>query len=208
MTEEDAAAFERCIEAGGIALFPTDTVYGVAASPDSSEGVDRLYRLKGRATGQPAAVMFFGLAGALDAVPELGERTRAAVERLLPGPITVIVANPARRFPLACGPAPDRLGLRVPELEPLTAPLAGVGAAVLQSSANRSGSPDARRLDDVDPVIRAGVDLELDGGELAGTPSTVVDLSSYELAGEHRILRAGAVSAHAIAVALAEWGPG
>ncbi len=106
MTPEEVATFERCIAVGGVALFPTDTVYGLATEPDSREGVDRLYRLKGRPPAQPAAVMFFRLELALEALPELGERTRAAVERLLPGAITLVLPNPARRFPLACGPRP------------------------------------------------------------------------------------------------------
>jgi L-threonylcarbamoyladenylate synthase len=114
LTPEDVATFERCMSVGGVALFPADTVYGLATEPDSSEGVERLYRIKGRRPDQPAAVMFFELSLALAALPELGERTRAALERLLPGAVTLVLPNPARRYPLACGPVPDRLGLRVP----------------------------------------------------------------------------------------------
>ena len=95
-------SFERCIAAGGVALFPADTVYGLATDPESGEGVDRLYRLKGRSSQQPAAVMFFQLELALAALPELGGRTLAALERLLPGALTLLLPNPARRFPLAC----------------------------------------------------------------------------------------------------------
>ena len=190
---EHAAALERCIETGGVALFPADTVYGLACDPESPTAVERLYRLKGRPPDRPAAVMFFQLATALDAVPELGERTRAAVERLLPGAVTVLVANPSRRFPLACGPAPDRLGVRVPALASPIAALGSVARPVLQSSANPTGGPDASRLGDVDADIRGGADLVLDGGELPGTPSTVVDLTGYEEGAEHRVLREGAV---------------
>jgi L-threonylcarbamoyladenylate synthase len=190
--------FERCIAAGGVALFPADTVYGLATDPESGEGVDRLYRLKGRSPHQPAAVMFFQLELALAALPELGGRTLAALERLLPGALTLVLSNPARRFPLACGPDPDRLGLRVPDL-PL---LAEVSRPVLQSSANPSGGADARRLEDVDEHIRGAVDLVLDGGELPGTPSTVVDLSDYEQSGGFEILREGAIPAERVAAAL------
>jgi L-threonylcarbamoyladenylate synthase len=194
VTPEEVETFERCISVGGVALFPADTVYGLATEPDSREGVERLYRLKGRAPETPSAVMFFDLALALAALPELGPRTHGAVERLLPGALTLLVTNPARRYPLACGPEPERLGLRVPRLEGELAPLAGVTWPVLQSSANRSGEPDARRVDEVDEGIRSGVDLILDGGELPGTPSTVVDLTRYEQGGGYEILRQGAVS--------------
>jgi len=192
MTAAEAEAFERCIAGGGVALFPADTVYGLAADPSSAAAVDRLYRLKGRGRDRPAAVMFFALEPALAALPELEPRTRAAVERLLPGALTLILPNPERRFPLACGPAPERLGLRVPSLKGALAPLAGVSVPVLQSSANPSGGADARRAGEVDEGIRAGVDLLLDGGELPGTPSTVVDLGDYEF-GAWQVMREGAV---------------
>lgn len=193
MTLEDVATFERCISVGGVALFPADTVYGLATEPDTREGVERLYRIKGRPPRQPAAVMFFDRDIALAAMPELGPRTRAALERLMPGAVTAVVPNPRRRFPLASGPAPDRLGLRVPSLTGPLAPLAAMRWPVLQSSANPSGGADARRLGDVDARIRGAVDLQLDAGELPGTPSTVIDLSGYEVDGTYRVLREGAV---------------
>jgi L-threonylcarbamoyladenylate synthase len=202
VTPEDVRTFERCIAVGGVALFPADTVYGLATEPDSREGVQRLYRLKGRAPDRPAAVMFFRLELALAALPELGGRTRAAVERLLPGGVTLVLPNPARRYPLACGPNPERLGLRVPRLEGELAPLTAVRWPVLQSSANPSGGGDARRVDEVDARIRAGVDMILDGGELPGTPSTVVDLTGYEFDGSFEILREGAVPRAAVEAAL------
>ena len=192
---------------GGVALFPADTVYGLATEPESREGVERLYRLKGRAPDRPAAVMFFHLELALAALPELGERTRAALERLLPGPVTLLLPNPRRRFPLACGPEPERLGLRVPALAGELEPLAAVRWPVLQSSANPSGAADARRLEDVDERIRAGVDLQLDGGELPGTPSTVVDLTRFEAEGELAVVREGAVDAATVAAALGTVAP-
>lgn len=204
MTPEDVATFERCISVGGVALFPADTVYGLATEPDSREGFERLYALKGRPPLRPSAVMFFQRDLALAALPELGPRTHAVLERLLPGPVTLLLPNPTRRFPLACGPDPDRLGLRVPRLESAAlAPLAAARWPVLQSSANPSGGPDARRLEDVDPRIRAEVDLQLDGGELPGTPSTVIDLTAWESSGAYEIVRQGAMSAGDVAARLA-----
>jgi L-threonylcarbamoyladenylate synthase len=198
VTPEDVETFQRCISVGGVAIFPADTVYGLATEPDSREGVDRLYRLKGREPDKPAAIMFFQLESALAALPELGDRTRAALERLLPGALTVVLPNPARRYPLACGPKPEKLGLRVPSLEGELAPLAAMAWPVLQSSANRSGGPDARRVEDIDERVRDEVDLVLDAGELHGTPSTVVDLSSYEESGDWSVLREGAVPREAM----------
>jgi L-threonylcarbamoyladenylate synthase len=173
--------FEECIVAGGVAVFPADTVYGLACDPENADAVARLYALKGRPPDKPAAVMFFSV----DALPELGPRTRALAERLLPGAVTLLV--PSHRYPLAGGAG--TLGLRVPDLPRF----AGVTVPVLQSSANLTGGPDARRLEEVPESIRAGADLVIDGGELAGTPSTVVDLRRYEATGELLIVRPGAV---------------
>jgi L-threonylcarbamoyladenylate synthase len=200
---EDVARLEQTIAAGGLALLPTDTVYGLATDPDNVEGIHRLYWIKGRNPDMPSAVMFFDLKRALEAMPELGDRTCKALNRLLPGPVTVIVPNDATHFPLACGADPGKLGLRVPELTGDLDALKAMARPVLQSSANPSGNAgDPKRLEDVDARIRRGVDIELDAGELPGKPSTVVDLSGYEKSGEYDVLREGAMSAERIAAAL------
>ena len=173
--------FDEVIASGGVVVFPADTVYGLACDPASEAAVARLYALKGRAPDKPAAVMFFDVGQAL--LPELSTRTRALMERLLPGAVTLLV--PSDRFPLAGGAG--TLGVRVPDIPPLGS------APVLQSSANVAGGPDARRLEDVPEAIRRGAGLVLDGGELPGTPSTVVDLRAYERGGEVLVVRPGAV---------------
>jgi L-threonylcarbamoyladenylate synthase len=191
----DAARFTACIEAGGVAVFPADTVYGLACDPSDPGAVRRLYALKGRRPDKPAAVMFFDAAAALAALPELGPRTRVLLERLLPGGVTVLLPNPRGRFPLAGGG--DVLGLRVPDLRALS----GVRLPVLQSSANRAGGRDARTVEEVPEEIRPAADLVLDGGELPGTPSTVVDLRRFEDDGSWAVVRKGSVAAEAVAAA-------
>ena len=202
LTEDDAATFARCISVGGVAVFPADTVYGLACEPESKEGVRRLYALKRRRPTQPAAVLFFQPSLALAALPELGPRTRDALLALLPGPVTLLLPNPAARFPLACGPETSVLGLRVPALPEALAALGAVRWPVLQSSANLSGQPEARRLEDVDAGIREGADLLLDGGELPGVASTIVDLTGYESAGVWTVVREGALPTAAVAARL------
>jgi tRNA threonylcarbamoyl adenosine modification protein (Sua5/YciO/YrdC/YwlC family) len=194
----DSEAFERCVAAGGVVLFPSDTVYGLACDPDDRFAVQRLYLLKRRSLDKPSAVMFFSLEGAFAALPELGERTRGAMKRLLPGAVSVLVPNPAGRFALACGSDVGTLGVRVPQV-PL---FAAVRRAVLQSSANRAGGADPRSLDEVPVFVRAAVDLVIDGGELPGTPSTVVDLRRYEVDGEWHVVRAGVVGERELTEAL------
>ena len=202
LTERDATTFERCMSVGGIAVFPADTVYGLACDPDDREAVQRLYMLKRRRPDKPAAVMFFSLELALAALAEIGPRTRGALEALLPGGVTLLLPNPARRYPLACANDPGTLGLRVPEWPPALAALGDVRWPVLQTSANAAGGRDARTLADVPEFMRAHTDLVLDGGELPGTPSTVVDLREYEERLRWSIVRPGAVAERLIHVAL------
>lgn len=196
-----APAFEACIRRGGIVLFPSDTVYGLACSPADAGAIERLYALKHRRPEKASAVMFFSVPAALEALPELGERTRGALEHLLPGAVTVLLGNPRARFPLACAADPATLGVRVVSVDAL----AGVSVPVLQSSANLAGGADARRLEEVVDSIRERADLVVDGGELPGVASTVLDLRGFEAAGlaAVRVIRAGAVSDAAIAAALA-----
>ncbi len=194
----DARALSECIRGAGVAVFPADTVYGLACSPSDPAAVARLYALKRRPAEKPSAVMWFQLAAALAALPELGPRTRAVIERLLPGPVTVLIENPRRRFAPACGPDPETLGVRVPALDAPLAALAGVSLPIMQSSANASGGDDARRLDDVPAEIRARADLVLDGGVRPGIASTVVDLRSYERDGAWGVVREGALAPEAL----------
>ena len=175
-----------------MAVFPADTVYGLACDPDDAQAVERLYALKGRRADKPAAVMWFDRKAALEALPNLPPRTRAAVESLLPGQVTLLLPNRQGRFPLAAGPGGDvrTLGVRVPDVPAL----AGIGLAVLQSSANHAGGPDAREVGDVPESIREGANLVLDAGPLPGTPSTVIDLRTFEHTGKWSVIREGAVA--------------
>jgi L-threonylcarbamoyladenylate synthase len=190
----DAADLDRCLAAGGVAVFPSDTVYGLACDPENRSAVERLYRLKGRGLEKPSAVMFFGLEAALAALPDLGARTRGALPRLLPGGVTLLLPNPRRLFPLACGEDPATLGIRVPDVQRL----AGMPRPVLQSSANLAGGPDPRRPEEIPEAIRRGVDLVIDGGQLPGTSSTVVDLRRYDEDGSWSVVRHGAVGEEAL----------
>ncbi|MHB8657264.1 MAG: Sua5/YciO/YrdC/YwlC family protein [Solirubrobacteraceae bacterium] len=193
-----AEAFERCMASGGVAVFPSDTVYGLACDPADARAVKRLYQLKGRPPTKPSAVMFFALPDALDALPWVGGRTQEAMRRLLPGPVSLLVENPERRFALACGEDGSSLGIRVVDVPAL----AGVRSAVLQSSANLAGGGEPRRVEEVPDALRAGADLVIDGGPLPGTSSTVIDLRGYEQEATWTIVRQGAMREAELAQAL------
>jgi L-threonylcarbamoyladenylate synthase len=203
LDEEAADRLRDCVTSGGVAVFPSDTVYGVCCDPEDEEAARRLYALKGRPSARACAVMFFALDDALDVLDDLHESEREALHALLPGPVTVLLANRGQRFSAACRVDPSTLGLRVPDFSGALEALATVGVPVLQSSANLSGEPDARTLDAVPEGLLESVDLVIDGGELGGTPSTVIDLR--DLDEEHRwyVLRDGALPRERVERALA-----
>lgn len=199
--EAARVALERCLGEGGVAVFPADGLYGLACDPLDAAAIERIHRLKGRDDGKPAAVMYLSPLAMRELVGDFGPRARAAVGALLPGPVTLVVANPERRYPLACRADPERLGVRL-----IGGPLAGVMRPLFQTSANRSGEPPASRFEDVPAQIVAGADLAIDGGALGGLPSTVVDLTCLDAGGEWTVLRPGALPEEELAARLAPIG--
>jgi L-threonylcarbamoyladenylate synthase len=172
------------VEAGQLVVVPTDTVYGLACRPDR-EAVHALSALKGRSVDQPIALVAASVDAVAELVPELAGRT---VPR---GPFTIVLPNPARRLPWLAGARPDTIGVRIPDADGVAAELLGRVGAIAATSANLHGGTDPRRLADVPREILAVVGAVLDGGDLPGTPSTVVDLTGPE----PRVLREGAVPA-------------
>jgi L-threonylcarbamoyladenylate synthase len=171
-------------------VLPTDTVYGLCGDPHSEAPVLEISRMKQRLAEQPIALLAKDVETLLELIPELRDR-RAVLLALLPGPFTLVVPNPARRYPWLAGSSPETIGVRVPELSGPGAEVLERVGAVAATSANLHGGSEPRRVEDVPVEIRAGAAAIVDGGELPGTPSTVVDLT----AAEPRILREGAVPA-------------
>jgi L-threonylcarbamoyladenylate synthase len=182
------AALERRVGEGGVAIFPADTLYGLACDPLNERAVARIHEIKGRDEGRSSAVMYFSPLALRELVSGIGPRARLAVGALLPGPVTLVIVNPERRYPLACREDPERLGIRLIE-----GPLAGAMTPIFQTSANRSGGPAPTRFDEVDPEILAAADLAIDAGELIGAPSTVVDVAGIDSGEGWSVLREGAL---------------
>jgi L-threonylcarbamoyladenylate synthase len=175
----------EALRSGEPVVLPFDTVYGLVGNP-SEPAVQRLYALKGRHEQQPTALVAAEVEHLLDAFPELPEVALA----LLPGPVTLVVPNPARRYPWLAGQNPAALGVRVPNLPAASGDIVRSVGAVVATSANLPGCPDPRQLDEVPEEIRLGAAAVVDGGPLPGTPSTVIDLTGPE----PRVLREGALS--------------
>lgn len=167
----------EAIHAGQPVVLPTDTVYGLCADAYREAPVRRLYELKGRREVQPTALLAADVDALLDAVPELRGLAGNVVRALLPGPYTLVLPNPGRRFRWLTGDRPETIGVRVPDLPPEAQAVLDRVGAVAATSANLPGGPDPRRLEDVPEQLREGAGAVLDGGELPGTPSTVLDLT-------------------------------
>lgn len=184
-------------------VLPVDTVYGLCADPYREAPVRELYRMKQRPVEQPTALLAKDVDFLFELVPELRGRAGVLARALLPGQFTLVLPNPGERFRWLTGSTPDRIGVRVPELTgPGAEVLAHVGA-VVATSANLRGGPEPTRVEDVPVEIRAGAAAIVDGGELPGTPSTVLDLTGAE----PTVIREGAVPAtQAIQRALAAAG--
>jgi L-threonylcarbamoyladenylate synthase len=180
---------ERALRAGGLAIVPTDTVYGIGCAASLPDACARLYDSKSRPPDQPTALVLGSVPALLESVlPELTGRAAALCRRVLPGPVTLIVPNPGRRFSYLCGTTPARIGVRVPVLAPDVARLADAVGGLALTSANLRGEPAPARLADVPVQLRAMCALEIDGGELAGTASSIIDVTGREPV----LIRAGA----------------
>jgi L-threonylcarbamoyladenylate synthase len=182
-------ALERYVGDGRVAIFPADTLYGLGCDPLNRAAVERIHAIKGRDAAKPSAVMYFSPLAMRELIAGLGPRAREAVGALLPGPVTLVLPNPQRRYPLASRDDPERLGVRLIE-----GPLAGAMTPIFQTSANRSGEPAPTSFEQIDREILDAVDLAIDAGGLIGEPSTVVDVAELDTSGRWAILREGAVS--------------
>ena len=189
MTDVDDAV--AAIRNGKLAIVPTDTVYGLATTPYDEDAVRRLYLAKGRVEQQPTALVVRDIELLRECLPELDGAPERVAQALLPGPYTLILPNPARRFPWLTGSRPETLGVRIPGLIGPARDVLDRAGALVATSANLPGGPDPHTLDDVPEQLRVAADALVDGGELPGTPSTVIDLTGAEPV----VLREGAVPA-------------
>jgi L-threonylcarbamoyladenylate synthase len=163
VTEAAVAA----LRAGRAVVLPTDTLYGLCTLPEHQ---DVLYELKGRDRSKPVALLAADVGALLAAVPGLD---RSVLGQYLPGPYTLVFGE---------------VGVRVPNLPPEADAVVRAVGAVAATSANLSGGPDPRRVEDIPKEIRAACGAIVDAGELPGVASTVIDLTC----GEPRVLRQGA----------------
>lgn len=180
------------LRAGGVAILPTDTVYGLAALPDRSDGIETIFRLKGRAPDKAIPILAAERED-LSGVAVFDRRSASLADRLWPGPLTLVVPRAAGFESYLGGLEDGSVGVRVPDSELLRG-LLRISGPLAVTSANLSGQPPARTVSE---ARRTFPDLPaLDGGPAGGRPSTVVRMPDGD------ILREGGIDRSAIEEAL------
>jgi L-threonylcarbamoyladenylate synthase len=186
---EARAEFLATAAAGGLLIFPTDTVYGLGARADRERSVRRIYEVKGR----PAELALPVLVGSVKGARRVADWSMAAqrlAEAFWPGPLTLVLPVRAELSALVTA-GRGTVGVRMPDHAALLDWLEACDFPLAVTSANRSGEPPAVRVTDLPPELQEAVDLILDGGAYpGGVASTVVDLTSSPL----QILRRGPIS--------------
>jgi L-threonylcarbamoyladenylate synthase len=177
--ENSVRAAAECLKQGGVVVFPTDTVYGVAVDPRVPGALERLYAVKDRDRGKPVPILADGVAAVVGFGAEMGEAERRLAEAYWPGPLTLVL-----RVGRVCE------GFRVPDHEVALAVLRATGSVLRVSSANLSGEPPAVTADEARAAIGTRVDFVLDAGPVqGGVPSTVAQVVD----GTVRVIREGAI---------------
>lgn len=166
------------IQAGGLVVYPTDTLYGIGADPWNADAVRRLRELKGRDGTKPMLVICPSVESALSLVVGVAPVARTLMEKFWPGALTLVLRAAATAPPSVVSTS-GTIGIRVPDhrISRRLSELAGV--PLISTSANLSGFPAGTRVDSIERDLGSGIDLYLDGGALDGLlPSTMIDVSS------------------------------
>jgi L-threonylcarbamoyladenylate synthase len=177
------------IARGGVVAFRTDTLYGLGADPFNQQAGLAIRSLKGREEGKPILVLIANMDDVDRFVAERSILFDRICERHWPGPLT-LVGKARVELPEELTAGSGTIGVRLPDDANVRDLLRACGGALTATSANLSGQPPARTAQEVESYFPTGIDLIIDGGEVAITqPSTVLDLSGEE----PRLIREGAI---------------
>jgi L-threonylcarbamoyladenylate synthase len=188
------------LRAGGLVVFPTRCLYGLAADAANVRALDYLYRVKHRLPDKPVPVLVSAGAMLSKVAQDIPAPARRLLDTVWPGRLTVVLwAQPGVPDLLTAGTG--NIGVRIPAHPVARALLEAFGRPITATSANISDHPGCSDLKDLNPLLRHGVDLILDAGPLAGgAGSTVLDLTVYPF----KVLREGAVPFDELAAVLGE----
>ena len=187
------------LHAGQLVVYPTETFYAIGADPFSPAALRRLFEVKHREPAQPIGLIAADTAMAFSVAREVPPDARKLADAFWPGPLTIVLPARADVAPELTGP--DGVGVRVSPHPVARALSAGIGRPITATSANLSGKPPARTVEEARAELGEKVEVYLEGGKLtAPTPSTVLVV----VATGWKMVRIGAISDDQIATALAQ----
>jgi L-threonylcarbamoyladenylate synthase len=174
------------IKNGGIVAFPTETVYGLAASYSDRGAKERIYRIKKRPKDKPLTVQLFDASRISEYVYEVPRLAELLIKKFWPGPLTLIFKSKED----------DKIGIRIPDNPVALGLIRASGGPIVAPSANISGNPPATTAEQVTSELGGLVDMILDSGPTdLGEESTVLDVSSFPF----KVLREGAIARSCLA---------
>ncbi len=184
---------------GGVAVIPTETFYGLAASAFSRDGVEKIYALKKRDGRKPLPLIASDIGMVEAMAARLPEAFRPLAGQFWPGPLTMVLEASSRVPDFICGPG-RTVAVRVPPLDPLRRLILKTGCPLTATSANLSGEREIAEYGEAAALFEGSVELLIDGGRTpGGKPSTIIDLVS----GEPKIVREGIIPPDKIFAVLA-----
>jgi L-threonylcarbamoyladenylate synthase len=183
----DLAALVRVLEQGGVVACPTETWLGLLADARSEKALERVAELKGRLADMPIALLLPDAQAVADVARAPSAAARALMEAYWPGPLTILLAAKPGLSPRIT--RDGKLGVRVPGPSPAADLVRAFGHPLTATSANRSGEPSLRSVDELPRSLAKGLDGVVQGVSPGGAPSTLIDTTTSPM----QILRAGAI---------------
>ncbi len=188
---ESITEIKKILVGGGVAVCPTDTIYGLIGDAGNREAVKKIFRIKRRPSSKPLAI-FISDAETAEGLAEISAGQKEFLKKVWPGKVTAVCAARPNNLPQGVISSENKIGLRMPDYKILNRLLSSVGFPLAQTSANISGLPASGGIDEIMRQLEKSScqpDLVLDAGRLPESlPSTVIDLTTF------KILREGAVA--------------
>jgi L-threonylcarbamoyladenylate synthase len=180
------------LKKGGVVAFPTDTVYGLGASIAIDSAVEKVYRIKGRPRNMALPLLLADFAQLEQVAISIPASARLLADKFWPGPLTLVLLKSDSVSDIVS--SGKTIAVRIPDHPIPTALALGIGTAIIGTSANLSGQPNALNAEEVRAQLGDKVDLIIEGDCPGGRESTVVDLTGKTPV----ILRPGAISTEAL----------
>ena len=195
--DENITAAANEIKKGKLVVYPTDTVYGIGCDPYNDSAVDRIFKIKGRTGGKPLPILCSSVKDA-SRIARLNEHAMKLAAQFWPGTLTLVAELIDHRISEKIMAGTNTIGVRVPNHQYALQLIDKCGGILVGTSANKSGYNSAKSAEEVLKTLQ-GFDILLDGGNTpVGIESTVIDVSSANIA----FIREGSIRREGVAKVL------